>query len=136
MDKDKYYKYMFFSGVLYNLGAGLLFGLLPIFIDGFLPAFGIENPPSLIFLHFVIVLVYGYALAYFLAMKNLSKAKNIALVGGVAKIGFFLLAIVYFILDLTTSISGCGWPMVLILAPDLIQGSMFLEFYFRYDKFE
>ena len=136
MDKEKYYKYMFLSGVLYNLGAGLLFGLLPIFIEGFLPAFGIENPPSLIFLHLIIVLVYGYALAYFIAMKNLPKARSTALVGGIFKIAFFLAAVIYFILDLTTTISGCGWPMVLILAPDLIQGSMFLEFYFRYDKFE
>ena len=136
MDKEKYYKYMFLSGVLYNLGAGLLFGLLPIFITGFLPAFGIANPPSLVFLHMIIVLVFGYALAYFLAMKDLPKARNIALTGGVAKIAFFLLAVLYFILDLTTPISGCGWPMVLILVPDLIQGSMFLEFYFRYDKLE
>lgn len=136
MDKEKYYKYMFLSGVLYNLGAGLLFGLLPIFVAGFLPAFGIENPPSLIFLHLMILLVYGYALAYFLAMKDLPKARNTALVGGLFKILFFLTAVIYFILDLTTPISGCGWPMVLILVPDLIQGSMFLEFFFRYDKFE
>ena len=136
MDKEKYYKYLFLSGVLYNLGAGLLFGLLPIFLTGFLPAFGIENPPSLIFLHLTIVLVYGYALAYFLAMKNLPKAKNIALVGGLFKIFFFLGAVIYFILDITAVTSGCGWPMVLILVPDLVQGSMFLEFYFRYDKFE
>ena len=136
MDKEKYYKYMFLSGVLYNLGAGLLFGLLPIFIAGFLPAFGIVNPPSLVFLHLIIVLVWGLALAYFLAMKNLPRAKSLALVGGVSKLLFFLTALIYFILDLTTSISGCGWPMVLILVPDLIQGSMYLEFYFRYDKFE
>jgi len=136
MDKEKYYKYIFLSGVLYNLGAGLLFALLPIFIAGFLPAFGIENPPSLIFLHMFLVLVYGYALAYFLAMKNLPKARNTALVGGIFKILIFLTAVIYFILDLTTSISGCSWAMVLILVPDLIQGSMFLEFFFKYDKFE
>ena len=99
---------MFLSGVLYNLGAGLLFALLPIFIAGFLPAFGIENPPSLIFLHMFLVLVYGYALAYFLAMKNLPKARNTALVGGIFKILIFLTAVIYFILDLTTSISGCS----------------------------
>lgn len=136
MDKEKYYKYMFLSGVLYNLGAGLLFGLLPIFVEGFLPAFGIENPPSLIFLHLMILLVYGYALAYFLAMKDLPKARNTALVGGLFKILFFLTAVIYFILALATPISGCGWAMVLILVPDLIQGSMFLEFFFKYNKFE
>lgn len=127
---------MFLSGVLYNLGAGLLFGLLPIFVAGFLPAFGIENPPSLIFLHLVIVLVFGLALAYFLAMKDLPKARNLALVGGISKILFFLTAVIYFILALVTPISGCSWAMVLILVPDLIQGSMFLEFFFKYDKFE
>ncbi len=136
MDKEKYYKYMFLSGVLYNLGAGLLFGLLPIFVAGFLPAFGIENPPSLIFLHLIVVLVFGLAIAYFLAMKDLSKARSLALVGGISKILFFLTAVIYFILALTTSISGCSWAMVLILVPDLIQGSMFLEFFFKYDKFE
>ncbi|MCE7748565.1 MAG: hypothetical protein GPJ51_09200 [Candidatus Heimdallarchaeota archaeon] len=136
MDKEKYYKYMFLSGVLYNLGAGLLFGLLPIFIAGFLPAFGIENPPSLIFLHLVIVLVFGLAIAYFLAMKDLPKARSLALVGGISKILFFLTAVIYFILALTTPISGCSWAMVLILVPDLIQGSMFLEFFFKYDKFK
>ena len=127
---------MFLSGVLYNLGAGLLFGLLPIFILGFLPAFGIENPPGLYFLHFVIVLVFGFAAFYYFGMKNLSKAKKIALVGGLTKIAVFLLTVIYFILDITAVTSGCGWPMVLILVPDLLQGSMFLEFYFRYDKFE
>ena len=135
MDKEKYYKYMFLSGVLYNLGAGLLFGLLPIFVDGFLPFFGIENPPSLIFVHLVILLVYCFALLYFLAMKDLSKAKNTALVGGIGKILFFLVVFIYFILDLTTTISGCNWIMVLLLSVDFIQGSMYLEFYFRYDKF-
>jgi len=135
MDKEKYYKYMFLSGVLYNLGAGLLFGLLPIFIDGFLPFFGIENPPSLIFLHLLIVLVYGFALFYFLAMKDLSKAKNTALTGGLFKILFFLVVLIYFILDLVAGISGCNWIMVLIISVDFIQGSMYLEFYFRYDKF-
>ena len=136
MNKEKYYKYMFLSGVLYNLGAGVLFGLLPIFIDGFLPFFGIENPPSLVFLHLVIVLVYGYALAYFLAMRDLPKAKNTALVGGIFKIMFFLMTLLYFILDLTTSVSGCNWIMVLVISVDAIQGSMFLEFFFKYDKFE
>lgn len=135
MDKEKYYKYMFLSGVLYNLGAGLLFGIIPIFVDGFLPFFGIENPPSLIFLHLLIVLVYGYALAYFIAMRNLSRAKNTALVGGIFKIAFFLMVLLYFILDLTTAVSGCNWIMVLIISVDAIQGSMYLEFYFNYDRF-
>jgi hypothetical protein len=134
MNKEKYYKYMFLSGVLYNIGAGLLFGLLPIFVDGFLPFFGIENPPSFIFLHLMLLLVFGYAIAYFIAMKNLPNARNTALVGGIAKLAFFLLAVIYFILALTTSISGCNWVMILILTPDLIQGSMFLEFYFNYAK--
>jgi hypothetical protein len=134
MNKEKYYKYMFLSGVLYNIGAGLLFGLLPIFVDGFLPFFGIENPPSFIFLHLMLLLVFGYAIAYFIAMKNLPNARNAALVGGIAKLAFFLLAVIYFILALTTSISGCNWVMILILTPDLIQGSMFLEFYFNYAK--
>ncbi|MEE9410204.1 MAG: hypothetical protein V3V41_04690, partial [Candidatus Heimdallarchaeota archaeon] len=103
---------------------------------GFLPAFGIENPPSLIFLHLIVVLVFGLAIAYFLAMKDLSKARSLALVGGISKILFFLTAVIYFILALTTSISGCSWAMVLLLVPDLLQGSMFLEFFFKYDKFE
>ncbi|MHA1198389.1 MAG: hypothetical protein ACTSQF_03460 [Candidatus Heimdallarchaeaceae archaeon] len=136
MDKERYYKYMFFSGVLYNLGAGALFGVLPIFIAGFLPFFGIEHPSSFVFLHLVILLVWGLAFSYFLAMKDLPKAKNAALVGGITKILAFLLALIYLILDLTTSVSGCNWIMVLVMAPDLIQGSMFLEFYFKYDKFE
>ncbi len=136
MNKEKYYKYMFFSGVIYNLGAGLLFALLPIFVDGFLPFFGIENPPSFIFIHLMILLVYGYALAYYIAMKDLPNARSTALVGGIFKILFFLTGVIYFILSLVTPVSGCNWIMVLILTPDLIQGIMFLEFYFNYTKLE
>ena len=134
MDKEKYYRIMFLSGVLYNFGAGLIMGVIPIFVEGFLPFFGVENPPSLIFLHLLLLLVFGFGFAYYLAMRDLANAKNLALVGGVTKILFFLGTLVYFILALTTDVSGCNWLMVLLISPDLIQGSMFLEFVVNYQK--
>jgi hypothetical protein len=136
MDKEQYYKYMFLSAFIYNIIAGLLFGILPIFTDSFLPFFGIENPPSLIFVHLVVLCVCTFAVLYYQAARNLSKSRNIARVAGVAKILFFLIIFIYFLLDRFTSVSGCNWIAVLLLSVDGIQGLMFLEFYYRYDKFE
>ena len=136
MEKENYYRYMFLSAFLYNVIAGLIFGILPIFSERFLPFFGIENPPSLLFLHLVVLCVCAFAALYYHAASNLSKSKNIAKVAGVAKILFFLIIFTYFLLAQYTSISGCNWIMVLLLSVDGVQGVMFLEFYSRYDKFE
>ena len=136
MEKEPYYKYMFLSAFLYNTSAGLLFGILPIFTPSFLPFFGIENPPSLLFLHLVVLCVCTFAVLYYQAAGNLSKSKNIARVAGLAKILFFLIIFVYFLLARYTSVSGCNWIAVLLLSVDGVQGVMFLEFYHRYDKFE
>ena len=136
MEKERYYKYMFLSAFMYNIIAGLLFGILPIFTDGFLPFFGIENPPSLIFVHLVVLCVCSFAVLYYQAAWKLSKSRNIARVAGVAKILFFLIIFSYFLLARYTSVSGCNWIAVLLLSVDGIQGVLFLEFYNRYDKFK
>ena len=136
MKKEKYYKYMFLSGFLFNLGAGLTLGILPIFYDNFLPFFGIENPPSLIFLHLVVLGVCTFSMLYYHAAKNLNKSKIIAKVGGIAKILFFLIIFTYYLLAQLTSVSGCNWIAALLISIDGIQGLMYLEFYLRYDKFD
>jgi len=136
MDKEKYYKYMFLSAFIFNFVSGLLFAVLPIFVEGFLPFLGIENPPSMFFLHLVVLCVWSFAIFYLLAMNNLPKAKILSLVAGIAKILFFLIVFIYFILDVTAVASGCNWIAVLLMSIDGIQGVMYLEFYFRYDKFE
>jgi len=127
---------MFLSAFLFNLSAGLLFGILPIFFDSFLPFFGIENPPSLIFLHLVVLCVCSFSVLYYQAAKNLQKSKNVAKVAGIAKIMFFLIIFIYYLLAQTTLINGCNWIAALLMSVDGIQGVMFLEFYLRYDKFE
>jgi hypothetical protein len=110
--------------------------VFPIFFDGFLPFFGIENPPSLIFLHLVVLCVWTFAILYFLASKNLPKAKILALVASIAKILFFLIIFIYFLLNLTLSISVCNWIAALLLSVDGIQGAMYLDFYRNYQNFE
>lgn len=136
MDKIDYYKYMFLSAFLYNIVAGLTFGIMPIFYDSFLPFFGIENPPSLMFVHLVVLCVCTFAVLYYQSAMNLSRSQNIAIVAGVAKILFFLIIFTYYLLAQTSSISGCNWIAVLLMSVDGIQGVMFLEFYLRYDKFD
>ena len=128
MNKTEYYKYMFFGGANFNIGAGLLFSIVPLFADGFLPFFGIENPPSLIFVQMLAGVIIGFAVGYLIVMNKLEKGKYLAISGAVARLLAFLLVLIY------TIIGHCNWIFLLLVSPDLILGVMYLEFYFRYDK--
>lgn len=134
MNREKFFKGVFLSAFLYNLGTGLVFALLPVFVDGFLPFLGIVNPPSLLFLHLIVLCVWSFAFLYFWAARNLPKAQAISLISGVAKVFFFLVVFAYFILDATTPVSGCNWIAVLVMSIDGIQGVLFLRFYSRFDE--
>ncbi len=121
---------MFFGGANFNIGAALIFSIVPLFVNGFLPFFGIENPPSLIFAQLLGCLMIGFAVGYILVMNNLEKGRVLALSGAIARILAFILVVIYTIVGL------CNWIFLLIVSPDLVLGVMYVEFYLNYGKKE
>lgn len=83
MNKEKYYKYLFFFGGCYNLIALPLFVFLPM-TDGFLPFLGMENPPSLLFANMLGAIIAAIAIPYFMLSKDISKNHGLIEAGTVS----------------------------------------------------
>ena len=127
MNKEKYYKYLFFSGGCYNLIAIPLFVFLPL-IDGFFPLLGIENPPSLLFATLLGVVIGSLAIVYFISAKDISKNHGLVVAGVVGRPLAFVSVLIYSILG------QCNWVLPVLLSFDLIQAAAYVEFLVKYKK--
>ena len=64
MDKKDYYKYMFIIGAFWNWILSVSFIILSIVDETIFATFGITKPPTLFFLHALLILIFS-KLAYF-----------------------------------------------------------------------
>ena len=130
MDKKKYYKILFLIGGIYNLIGAFLLGILPIFVDGLLPFFGIANPDSLLFVHIFTAIITGVSVGYFILFKDITKNHALIIVGAIGRAVTFILALIYLILG------DCNWIFLLLLSPDILQATLYVEFLVNYKKLE
>ena len=86
MDKEKYYKKLFFIAALYNWTASVLFFFT---YDYFFPIIGEKVPDSPVFLKQALGLVFAFGLGYYWVSRDLS---NTAIV----KMGTFGKLFVFF----------------------------------------
>lgn len=128
MNKEKYYKILFLIAALYNILNSLIFILVSLFATGLFPLFGVEIPPSMIWLQLSLILIALLGIGYIMVSRDISKNHGLVLVGGLAKLSFFLMSLIYFF------IGDLNILIVLLGSVDLIMVILFIEFLYFQNK--
>ena len=128
MDKKSYYKYLFVIGAAWNILASLSFIFTSIFNLSAFPAYGIAIPISMIWLQSFLFLVANLGIGYFIVIMDVSKNHGIVIIGVIAKLGHFLICVIYLI------IGDIGILTLLFASVDVIFAVLFIEFLINYKK--
>lgn len=128
MNKEKYYKILFIVAALYNIIISVAFISVSVVATELFPLFGVEISPSMIFLQLSLILIALLGVGYIMVSRDISKNHGLVLIGGLAKLSFFLMSLIYyFIGDLNILI-------VLLGSVDLIMVILFIEFLISQNK--
>lgn len=122
MNKEKYYKILFLVAALYNIINSVTFILVSIVATDLFPFFGVEIPPSMIWLQLSLILIALLGVGYILVSRDISKNHGLVFIGGLAKLSFFLMSLLYFF------IGDLNILIVLLGSVDLIMVILFMEF--------
>ena len=122
MNKEKYYKILFIVSALYNIINAVTFILVSIVATDLFPLFGVEIPPSMIWLQLSLILIALLGVGYIMVSRDISKNHGLVLIGSLAKLSFFLLTLIYFFLGDVSIL------IVLLGGIDLIMVFLFIEF--------
>jgi hypothetical protein len=128
MDRKSYYKYLFLIGAAWNILASLSFIFTSIFNLSAFPAYGIAVPISMIWLQSFLFLVANLGIGYFIVSMDISKNHGIVIIGVIAKLGYFLICVIYLI------IGDIGILTLLFASVDVIFAVLFIEFLINYKK--
>lgn len=128
MDEKSYYKYLFIIGAAWNILASLSFILTSIFNLSAFPAYGIAVPISMIWLQSFLFLVANLGIGYFIVSMDISKNHGIVVKVFIAKIGYFFISLIYFI------IGDIGLMTLLFAGVDIVFLILFIEFLLNYKK--
>jgi hypothetical protein len=128
MDKKIYYKYLFIIGATWNILASLSFILTSIFMRSAFPAYGIVVPISMIWLQSFLFLVANLGIGYFIVCMDISKNHGIVVIGIIAKLGYFLISLIYFI------IGDIGFLTLSFASVDILFSILFIEFLLNHKK--
>ena len=129
MEKNKYYKNMFLIAALWNWMIGIIFFLLTIFMLPTLAAqYDLEIPPSLIFIHGFLGVVFVIGIGFFLVSRDITKNHGIVQMCVVEKFLVFILFLAYFF------IGAYNFLLVIPTIIDLLFGILFLEFLKNFKK--
>jgi hypothetical protein len=126
LDKKVYYKFLFIIGATWNILASLSFIMTSIFMRSAFPAYGITIPISMIWLQSFLFLVANLGIGYFIVSLDISKNHGIVVIGIIAKVGYFLISLVYFI------IGDIGILTLLFASVDIVFSILFIEFLINY----
>ena len=128
MNKEKYYKILFLVAALYNIINSMTFILVSIVATDLFPFFGVEIPPSMIWLQVCLILIALLGVGYILVSRDISKNHGLVFIGGLAKLSFFLMSLAYFFVgDLSILIVFLG-------SIDLVMVILFTEFLMTQNK--
>ncbi len=126
MNKKLYYKYLFIVAALYNIVNSVIFIFISIFATELFPLFGVALPPSMIWLQLSLILILIFGIGYFIVSRDLEKNHGLVLIGAFAKLMFFILTLMYFILG------DVNILIVLLGGIDLIMVCLFIEFLLKF----
>ena len=119
---------MFLIGAIWNWVIAI-----PFLLNSFLnPSALLDNiktlPPSLIFIHMVIILVIIFGIGFFIVSRDITKNHGIVQMSVIEKFSFFIVFLNYFL------IGDIYLPLLLIVIVDLVFGILYLEFLISYKK--
>ncbi|NHJ46593.1 MAG: hypothetical protein FK733_02280 [Asgard group archaeon] len=135
MNKAVYYKVMFISSGIYSIVAAILFGVLAHF-QFFMDLLGITSPKladtngAIIWMYCFLLLIGIYGFMFILVGIDITKNHLVISSGMIAKILFFIILLVFFILN------ACDWPVLILGGIDLIWTALFIEFYVNFKKLD
>jgi len=122
MDKKKYYTNMFLCAAIWNWMVGLSLLLLSFVMPELFLFFGVEIPPSLVFVQMLFVLIVIFGFGFFFVHLNVDENHGIVQMSALEKLMFFLVFFIYFI------IGDVNIFVLLLNIVDLIFGMLFIEF--------
>ena len=122
MEKKEYYKYLFLLASIWNWAVSISLLTLSLLTPEIISDFGVEIPPSLVFLQMLFVLVGIFGVGFFIVYLDNTTNHGIVQMSVIEKISFFLVFLVYFI------IGDVGILVLLLVIVDLIFGLLFIEF--------
>ncbi|HUX98506.1 MAG TPA: hypothetical protein VMV49_03015 [Candidatus Deferrimicrobium sp.] len=131
LDKTRYYRKLFLIGAIWNWFVAILLLLISLFmIDLAASLLGMEIPPSLIWIHLIIGLIFAYGVGYYIIARDLTKNHGLVIIGIMEKYLFFIIFLIYYIFG------DININAVLLVVPDFIFGCLYLEFIFDYKKIQ
>ncbi|MFX1298933.1 MAG: hypothetical protein ACFFD2_29255, partial [Promethearchaeota archaeon] len=123
MEREKYYKYLFIIGAIWNWMVAISLFLMSIFmLELTASIFGIVVPPSLVWFHIVVGLIFLFGIGYYIVGRDISKNRGIVIIGSIEKFLFFIILLIYFFLGHLNIFA------VLLVIVDFGFGCLFLEF--------
>ena len=128
MDKEKYYKWLFMVGALFNWIVSASFFIGSIGIPEIFAVFGTTYPPTLFFLHALLGLIFVYGIGYFIVGKDIHKNRGCVWLGIISKLSFFTFCVIYFILG------DLAFIIVLFGSFDFVFACLFIEYLINYKK--
>ena len=122
MEKKEYYKYLFLLASVWNWAVSILLLGLSLLTPDIITDFGVEIPPSLVFLQMLFVLVGIFGVGFFIIYMDIENNHGIVQMSVLEKVSFFVVFLIYFI------IGDIGILVFLLVIVDLIFGILFIEF--------
>jgi len=123
LNKDLYYKWLFIIGAFFNWINAITFLILSILEPNIFSLFGSSYPPTLLFLHALLLLIFTYGIGYFIVGLDITKNHGIVILGIISKLAFFFCCLTYFLLgDVNFIIVGLAFG-------DFIFACLFFEFF-------
>ena len=128
MQKEKYYKWLFIVGGIFNWVMAISFIVGSIAIPGIFTLFGTLEPPTLFFLHALLALIFVYGIGYVIVGLDIDKNRGCVWLGILSKLSFFACCLLYFL------IGDLGFMIVIFGSFDFVFAILFLEFIINYKK--
>lgn len=128
MDKKDYYKYMFIIGAFWNWILSVSFIILSIVDETIFATFGITKPPTLFFLHALLILIFTFGIGYFIVGRDINNNSGIVILGIISKLAYFGCNLIYlFMGDLTL-------VFVVLAFGDFVFAMLYIEFMLKYEQ--
>jgi hypothetical protein len=128
MEKKEYYKYLYLLAAIWNWIVAISLLLLSFVTPDVMISFGVDIPPSLVFLQMLFVLVGIFGVGFFIIYRDIESNHGIVQMSVLEKLLFFLVFLIYFI------IGDVGILVLLLVTVDLIFGILFIEFLLNFKK--
>ena len=128
MQKEKYYKWLFIVGGIFNWIMAISFLIASVAIPEIFTLFGTTEPPTLFFLHAMLALIFVYGIGYAIVGLDIDKNLGCVWMGILSKLSFFTFCVIYFL------IGDLDLMIVIFGSFDFVFACLFIEYIVNYKK--